>query len=192
MLSEQHVAAGHQDRLGGDVVIIGDKQTAFAAIDVLVGLGAEAADCAKGAGGAPVPVRAHGVGTVLDQRDAQVLAQGSDGVQVRYVATHVGEQQHLGATCRCLSFEVGQVDGVIVGHFDQYPTGVGVRDRTRHWRQGEGAAQHRIAALDTQGLQGGEQGGATELIATQYLAPTLAANSSSSNAVSEPRPPVSP
>ena len=64
----EHVRTGIQNCLGDDIIVIGDQQTTFAGVDVLVCLGAEAPDFSECSRISIVPVATHGVGTVFNQK----------------------------------------------------------------------------------------------------------------------------
>ena len=74
---------------GDDLWIVGGEQTAFTAVHVLVGLGAETRDFAKRTRSHAIPARAHGVRTVLDQNDTVLLAQIGNSMHIGQVSAHV-------------------------------------------------------------------------------------------------------
>ena len=85
----QHIAARQQHRLRGQIGVMRDQEPAFAAIGVFVALQAEAARDAPGAGGLAVPARAHGVGAVFDQPDAELGAHGRERIHIADVSAHM-------------------------------------------------------------------------------------------------------
>ena len=157
VLGVEHVAAGMQDRLGGQVGIVGRQQAALAGVDVLEGLGAEAGDHAEGAAQPAVPARAHGVGAVLDQQQVVAPADLQQAVHVGDVAAHVGQQQDPRAGLGGLAVQVLQVDVIGLGDLDQHRLRARVGDGPRHRRQGEGIDQHLVAGCDTRRLERDEK-----------------------------------
>jgi hypothetical protein len=151
------ISAGHDDGAGGEVGIIGDEDAAFAGVDHLVGLKAEAADAADGADILVVPSGAEGMGSILDDGDIGGIAEGHDGVHVRGVAAHVAYHDGLGMGQ--FGGEVVDVYAVVIGDLDQNGDAVGVDDGGWDGGEGEGGDEDACVAWQVEGLERQEKGG---------------------------------
>ena len=159
MLGVEHVRAAQQHGPGRHVLVIGDQQAALAGVHVLERLGGEAPDRAERAGGSPPPRRTHGVGAVLDHRQAEAVDHLAEPVHVGDMATHVREQQHPGPGPFGSRRQVVQVDPVVGGDAHEHRCTAGVHDRAGYRRQGEGVHEDRFVTLDADGHEGGGQRG---------------------------------
>ena len=81
---------------GVEVSVVGEEHAAFAGVEVLAGLEAEAADVANGPEAAVSPRCAVGVGGVLDDAQVVLLGDREHGVHVAGQAAEVDDENGAG------------------------------------------------------------------------------------------------
>ena len=154
MLAVKHVGPRQQHHPRRQIRIIGDDQPALATVQMLVGLRRIAGHRAMPARGHAVPFRPHGMGAILDDGQAQTVAQGNQRLHVADMPAHVRQQQKPRAGVACLGGQIGKVDHQTFGDLDENRFAARRRDRPRHRRQGEGIGQHRLSGRHPAGAQG--------------------------------------
>ena len=115
---------------------------------MLVSLGREASHFAEVARLFPFPGSAHGMRTILDHRDPEIIANFTNGIQVGDVAAHVREHQELGATFTGLGAQIVNIGQPVVTDLDEHGHRTNGMNSARYRCQSVSVGQNFVAGFD--------------------------------------------
>ena len=152
------IGARHDDRPGNDIRIMGNQHSAFAGIHQLERLERKTADLAYCSDFPIGPQCAEGVRRILDHRNVPCVTKTHDRIHVGSMATHMADDHSL-RPVRKFSFEIVQVDPVVLRDLDEDRLTAGMDDCGRHSGKRECRDKHFVTGRYIDRLQGQEQCG---------------------------------
>jgi hypothetical protein len=141
----------------GDLDVVGHEDAAFAGVDVLVVIEAEAADIGERAGGLAVIQRTRSLCAVGDELEAVLPGEGAEGVHVGRLTCDVHGED--GARVRGdVRLDGARIEAEGVGlDVGEDRNGVPMEDRGRRGAHRPRARDHFVARLNADGADGGDE-----------------------------------